>query len=299
MNAATTNNSSSNHYPIASLYVGDLAHDVTESILFEKFSSVGPVLSIRVCRDIITRRSLGYAYVNYQNSTDAETAIDTLNFERLNGRPIRIMWSQRDPSLRRSGVGNIFIKNLEKSVDNKVLFDTFSFFGNILSCKISYDDKGQSKGYGFVHFDNEDTAQAAIAGLNGKLIKSKKIYVGKFISRKERENKLGTPKRFTNIYVKNLTDEYDTDEKLKRLFSPHGAITSAVVTKDENGKSKGFGFVCYASADQAEQAVNALNGKDMGNGKFSNQYYIYLISILIIINCNRKAIVCWTGTEKS
>ncbi|OTF80260.1 polyadenylate-binding protein 1-like protein [Euroglyphus maynei] len=266
--ATTTNtNSSGNHYPIASLYVGDLAHDVTEAVLFEKFSSVGPVLSIRVCRDIITRRSLGYAYVNYQNSSDAETAIDTLNFERLNGRPIRIMWSQRDPSLRRSGVGNIFIKNLEKSVDNKVLFDTFSYFGNILSCKISYDDKGQSKGYGFVHFDSEETAQAAISGLNGKVINSKKIYVGKFISRKEREHKLGTPRRFTNIYLKNLSDEYDTDEKVRKLFEPFGSITSAVVTKDDDGKSKGFGFVCFATPDQAEQAVNALNGKDMGNGK--------------------------------
>ena len=70
----------------------------------------------------------------------AERALDTMNFDTVKGRPIRIMWSQRDPSLRKSGVGNVFIKNLDKSIDNKALYDTFSAFGNILSCKVSFSD---------------------------------------------------------------------------------------------------------------------------------------------------------------
>uniref|UniRef100_A0A8C8ZL44 Polyadenylate-binding protein n=1 Tax=Prolemur simus TaxID=1328070 RepID=A0A8C8ZL44_PROSS len=255
-------NASSSGYPLASLYVGDLHPDVTEAMLYEKFSPAGPILSIRVCRDVATRRSLGYAYINFQQPADAERALDTMNFEVIKGQPIRMMWSQRDPGLRKSGVGNIFIKNLEDSIDNKALYDTFSTFGNILSCKVACDEHG-SRGFGFVHFETHEAAQNAISTMNGMLLNDRKVFVGQFKSRREREAELGArAMEFTNIYVKNLQADVD-EHGLQELFSQFGKMLSVKVMRDNNGHSRGFGFVNFEKHEEAQKAVVHMNGKDV------------------------------------
>ncbi|KAK6946081.1 Polyadenylate-binding protein/Hyperplastic disc protein [Dillenia turbinata] len=283
-----SNSVSVNHHMTSSLFVADLDLEINDSQLYDFFNQLGQVTSVRVCKHMETRRSLGYGFVKYENLedapfsylagfilrdgamriscmlellTDSKTAraLELLNFTPLNGKPIRIMYSHRDPSIRKSGTGNIFIKNLDKAIDHKALHDTFSAFGNILSCKVATDSSGQSKGYGFVQFDNEEAAQRAIEKLNGMLLNDKQVFVGPFLRKQERESAVDKTK-FNNVFVKNLS-ESTTDEELKRIFGEFGAITSAVVMRDEDGKSKCFGFVNFENADDAARAVEVLNGK--------------------------------------
>ncbi|KAF2089711.1 polyadenylate binding protein [Saccharata proteae CBS 121410] len=264
-NSAAPSNAHSNS---ASLYVGELDPSVTEAMLFELFSSIGQVASIRVCRDAVTRRSLGYAYVNYNSSEDGEKALEELNYTLIKGKPCRIMWSQRDPALRKTGQGNVFIKNLDVAIDNKALHDTFAAFGNILSCKVAQDEMGNSKGYGFVHYETAEAATNAIKHVNGMLLNEKKVFVGHHIPKKDRMSKFEEMKaNFTNVYVKNIDLEV-TDDEFRDLFEKYGQITSASLAHDgETGKSRGFGFVNYVRHEDAAKAVDELHDNDFRGQK--------------------------------
>ncbi|CAA2938086.1 polyadenylate-binding 2-like [Olea europaea subsp. europaea] len=243
--------------PVTALYVGDLHPNVTEIELSEAFSRMGDVISVKICMDHTTERSLGYGYVNYSNPQDAARALKELNFTNLNGKPIRISYSNRDSSLRRSSAGNIFVKNLDIAIDNKVLNEIFSSFGNIVSSKVETDSFGQSKGYGFVQYDTEEAAQKAINEQNGMSLYGKQVYVGHF---ETRERSLG----LNNLYIKNLDDSID-DDKLKELFSQFGVVTSCKINCDAKGISKGSGFVAFSTPEEASRAILEMNKRMIGS----------------------------------
>ncbi|PIR48023.1 RNA-binding protein [Candidatus Uhrbacteria bacterium CG10_big_fil_rev_8_21_14_0_10_50_16] len=55
------------------------------------------------------------------------------------------------------------------------------------------------------------------------------------------------------------------DAQLEEIFAPHGEVTSArVVTDKFTGKSRGFGFVEFATDEQAQAAVDAMDGSELG-----------------------------------
>lgn len=67
----------------------------------------------------------------------------------------------------------------------------------------------------------------------------------------------------TNLFVGNLAFT-TTDSQLESLFSPHGQVSKAqVITDRDSGRSRGFGFVEMGTAEEAQQAISALDGRDV------------------------------------
>merc|ERR1719150_3032698 len=181
---------------------------------------------------------------------------------------------------------NVYIKNFGEDLGDEKLKEVFSKFGKITSYKVVKDrdvvkseegeevmdsgPDGKNKGFGFVSFEDSESAEKAVDELNGVEMFGKTLYVGRAQKKAERQQEL--KKKFEqlklerlnryqgiNLYVKNLDDTID-DERLRKEFAPYGTITSAKVMNEE-GRSKGFGFVCFSSPDEATKAVTEMNGR--------------------------------------
>ncbi|RVW94817.1 Polyadenylate-binding protein 5 [Vitis vinifera] len=272
---AMTGHTAAAGFANASLYVGDLDTAIGEGQLYDLFQQVAPVLSIRVCRDQARRASLGYAYVNFASPQDATNALEHLNFTPLNGKPIRIMFSHRDPSIRKSGFANVFIKNLDPSIDNKALLDTFAAFGTVLSCKIALDNNGQSKGYGFVQFEQEEAAQNAIktyGSITSAVVMRDASGMSKCFGFVNFQSSDSAAAAVEHLNGATFNDDKVcvNDEKLIELFSEFGTITSCKVMLDPQGLSKGSGFVAFLTLRKLQELLltifqlNVMNGKMIG-----------------------------------
>ncbi|XP_053466740.1 polyadenylate-binding protein 3-like [Ictalurus furcatus] len=251
---------------MSSLYVGGLHPEVMENMLVEKFSPAGRIHSIRLCRDRKTGSSLGYAFVNFHRRAEAERALEMLNYEPLMGRPMRIMWSHKDSSLRNTGMGKLFVRNLDNSIGNMALHDIFSTFGKVLSCTVVNNETG-SKGYGIVHFESLEAANMAIERLNGKLLNGCKVFVERFKPYEGHKAEAGPQSQdFTNIYIRNLGEVVD-EIKLKNIFSKFGPVMKVHVETDEDKRS---GYVKFEKHEDAQRAVEEMNGMVM----YGKQMYV-------------------------
>lgn len=130
----------------------------------------------------------------------------------------------------------------------------FVTIGPVESCRVMKDNKtGYSYGFGFVNYTREEDAAKAIAQLNGLPVQNKKLKVSY-------ARPSGDDIKETNLYVTNLPRTI-TPEQLERLFSPFGKIVQTNILKDKiTGMPRGVAFVRYDRKDEAQAAIDAMNG---------------------------------------
>jgi len=153
----------------------------------------GPVVNVHIPNDKLSGTHSGYGFVEFHSEEDADYAIKIMNMIKLYGKAIRVNKASQDKKTLDVGA-NLFIGNLDIEVDEKLLYDTFSAFGVIISTpKIMRDPDGTSRGFGFVSFDSFDASDAAIAQMNGQYLCGKPISVSYALKKDSKTDRHGTP----------------------------------------------------------------------------------------------------------
>jgi RNA recognition motif-containing protein len=148
------------------LIVNYLPQTMSDNEFRQIFEPLGPIESIKLIRDKNNGQSLCYGFVNYKSTSDAESAIKTLNGLKLQNKTIKV--SHARPSSEQIKGANLYICGMPKHWTLNDMNAYFSQCGKIITSRVLVNSaNGQSKGVGFIRFDQRCEADNAICKLNG------------------------------------------------------------------------------------------------------------------------------------
>uniref|UniRef100_A0A6U3W0B0 Uncharacterized protein n=1 Tax=Octactis speculum TaxID=3111310 RepID=A0A6U3W0B0_9STRA len=168
----------------------------------------------------------------------------------------------------------IIVIGFPVGTDSEKLQDMCEEFGKIYSCTVVGFDPatGNSRGYGFVTFAEEDSCTAAIAKLHKSTVEGGRVLNVRLVEDDTGGGKKGVKgnsKDANKIIVAGITSSTD-DEKLKIMCEEFGLVLRAQVVRNAVGKSKGFGFVTFTNKSAQRTAVLKLNKRMLGGGRILN-----------------------------
>jgi len=131
------------------LFIGSLSTEVKEDELKEMFSKYGNIVEFYV------NSQKNFAFIRIDSRDGAQRALAELDGKTVHGRQIRV---KRAPHHARVWVGK-----LPYNVSNEILADAFSMFGEVERAVVACDERGKSKGWGYVEFKRKNSVLAAIA----------------------------------------------------------------------------------------------------------------------------------------
>ncbi|XP_059633262.1 oligouridylate-binding protein 1 isoform X2 [Cornus florida] len=162
------------------------------------------------------------------------------------------------PGFDSSTCRSVYVGNIHPQVTEPLLQEVFTSTGPLEGCKLIRKEKSS---YGFVDYYDRRSAALAIVTLNGRHLFGQPIKVNWAYASSQREDTSG----HFNIFVGDLSPEV-TDATLFACFSVYPSCSDARVMWDQKtGRSRGFGFVAFRNQQEAQGAINDLNGKWLGS----------------------------------
>ncbi|XP_027341195.1 polyadenylate-binding protein RBP47B'-like isoform X2 [Abrus precatorius] len=268
---------------VRTLWIGDLQYWVDETYLTHCFAHTGEVLSIKIIRNKITGQPEGYGFVEFVSHAAAERVLQSYNGTQMPGteQNFRLNWASFGIGERRADAGpehSIFVGDLAPDVTDYLLQETFrAHYPSVRGAKVVTDSNtGRSKGYGFVKFSDENERNRAMTEMNGVYCSTRPMRISAATPKKttafQQPYAVPPPKVAVNtvqvqadydinnatIFVGNL-DLNVSEEELKQNFLLFGEVVSVKIQA-----GKGCGFVQFGTRSSAEEAIQKMQGKMIG-----------------------------------
>ena len=233
------------------LYVADLPSETTNEDLSNLFQDY----NFQFANLNNSKNNMAWAQVHLKNSFWANKARHELNGYVLKPsnssnialyRPIRICKYEVRGTHRENNIKqSLLVKNIDINMTQKEFYKIFLEYGDIVSGKIEYDEKGVSKGFGYIYYYKEESAENAKKNLNGKSFFGKALEIVNLIpGKKNKSNNI-------TLFVLNLPNDI-TEEKVREIFEKFGPISYISV------KNKGYAYISYTNYDSASKCLNQM-----------------------------------------
>ena len=212
--------------------------------------------------------------VLFKDNESADKCRREMNLQKLRNKSVRIMWDESNTTLRYNTKSNIFIKGIPKTTTPREVYEYFSQFGDIFSCKVSEQESGEHNGYGYITFYRNEDAENALKETNGKKIfGSLNVEVKPFQRKNERMINNNNENNNHKIYINNLPEKYTISE-LNDLCKDYGNMLNSNIYTGKIGEK--FGIVEFTNENEAKEAVNKLNEKIIEKDGTKNKLIVQL-----------------------
>uniref|UniRef100_A0A8C6Q7M3 Nucleolysin TIAR n=1 Tax=Nothobranchius furzeri TaxID=105023 RepID=A0A8C6Q7M3_NOTFU len=256
-------------YP-RTLYVGNLSWDVTEVLILQLFSQIGPCKSCKMITEHTSNDP--YCFVEFFEHKDAAAALAAMNGRKILGKEVKVNWATT-PSSQKKDTSNhfhVFVGDLNPEITTEDVRAAFSPFGKISDARVVKDmTTGKSKGYGFVSFYNKLDAENAIVNMTGQWLGGRQIRTNwatrKPPAPKSVQDNGSKQLKFDDVVTQSSPQNCTvycggiqsglSEHLIRQTFSPFGQIMEVRVFPE-----KGYSFIRFSSHDSAAHAIVSVNG---------------------------------------
>ncbi|XP_047472653.1 poly(U)-binding-splicing factor half pint-like isoform X4 [Penaeus chinensis] len=174
------------------VYVGSISFELKEDTIRQAFVPFGPIKSINMSWDPVTQKHKGFAFVEYEMPEAAQLALEQMNGVMIGGRNIKVGRPSNMPQAQTvideiteeaNYYNRIYIASVHQDLSETDIKSVFEAFGKIKQCMLTPGTTpGKHKGYGFIEYENSQSAQEAIASMNLFDLGGQYLRVGKAIT---------------------------------------------------------------------------------------------------------------------